>query len=200
MRYLLISIFMIFILLACQESSNITEPLEGITSQTLTKDSESCNELITLPPKAPEWQDSIFSVSKEIDGAIGGFIYLNKYYIDANGNKIDIKARLTIPTFAFQGIEIITITVDNDYAALHFSPAITFTKNLKLYTYFSGINLNGTDIKNLDFVYMADDGSIEILKKKGIKIFPKWGILQVNSVELPHFSRFGWIRKNVSGN
>jgi hypothetical protein len=198
-KYLLTTFFTILFLFGCQESSNIIEPNEGPTLQSFNKDPETGYELFSLPPKAPEWQDSIFTVSKEIDGNIGGFIYLNKYYIDANGNKIDIEARLTIPTFAFQGTKKITITVDDDYAALQFSPAMTFTKNLKLYTYFSGLDLNSTNPKNLDFVYIADDESIEILKKKGVKIFPKWGILQVNCVELPHFSRFGWIRKSTSG-
>jgi hypothetical protein len=199
MRYILTLIFTILLLLGCQESSNIVEPLDSPTSRSIKKDLESGYELFALPPKAPEWQDSIFTVSKVIDGNNGGFIYLNKYYIDVNGNKIDIEARLTIPTFAFQGTKTITITVDDDYAALQFSPSMSFTKNLKLYTYFSGIDLNGVITKNLDFVYIADDGSIEILKKKGVKIFPRWGILQVNSVELPHFSRFGWIRNSSSG-
>ena len=199
MRSLLTTIFTLLLLFGCQESSNITDPLESPNLQTFNKDPEAGYELFALPPKAPEWQDSIFTVSKEIDGDIGGFIYLDKYYIAANGDKIDIEARLTIPTFAFQGTKTITITVDDDYAALQCSPSMTFTKNLKLYTYFSGLDLNGVRTKNLDFVYIADDGSIETLKKKGVKIFPKWGILQVNSVEIPHFSRFGWIRKQASG-
>ena len=194
MKYLLTTIFTIVLLLGCQESSNVTDPLENSTNYTFNKDPEANYDLIILPPKAPEWEDSTFTVSKEIDGNIGGFIYLNKYYVDENGNQIDIEARLTIPTFAFPGVKTITITVDDDYAALHFSPAMNFTKNLKLYTYFSGIELNMGNHKNLDFVYIAEDGSIETLKKRGVQIFPKWGILQINSVELPHFSRFGWIR------
>ncbi|MBT8378913.1 MAG: hypothetical protein KJN64_06770 [Ignavibacteria bacterium] len=199
MKSILTLITITFLFFGCQESSNITDPLENTTKTTFNKYPEANYDLILLPTKAPEWQDSSFTVSKEINGDFGGFIYLNKYYIDASGNQIDIEARLTIPAHAFQGTKTITITVDDNFAALRFSPSMTFTKNLKLYTYFSGLHLNGIKQKSLDFVYIANGGSIELLKKKGVKIFPKWGILQVNSAELPHFSRFGWVRKQASG-
>jgi len=199
MKTLLSTIFTILFLVSCQDTANVTDSLVNPKDNSISKDPELHYNII-LPPKAPEWQDSIFTVSKEINGNLGGFIYLNKYYIAANGDSVVINARLLIPTFAFQGTETITIRVDDKYASLHFTPSMAFAKNLKLYNSFSAIDLNGFEKKSLDFVYVTDDGSIELLKKKSIQIFPKWGLIQVNSVELPHFSRFGWVRMHVSGN
>ena len=50
------------------------------------------------------------------------------------------------------------------------------------------------DDDDVDFVYMADDGSIQLIEKDECKI--NWGRqeLKVKKAYLPHFSRYGFIR------
>lgn len=152
-------------------------------------------EKITLPNKSPLWQDSVFSMSQTIDGSVGGRIILDNYYIAENGDSVIFKVDLRIPAGAFQGTKTITITVDQIDAAVHFYPEMVFTDTLRLFQSFEGLNLDDYTTGTIDFVYIRDDGSVELIKKNGLQIILPQGILRVQNAKLLHFSRYGWIRK-----
>ena len=172
---------------------NISEKNNGVS-----KSAKNNYEQIPLPAKSSLWIDSVFTVSKEINGSVGGRMIMDKYYIADDGDSIIIHADLRIPEGAFQGTKMITMTVDNEYAAIHFYPEMIFADTLKLFQSFEGLHLENYSTGTLDFVYIHDDGSIELIKKNGIQVINPQGIVRVQNAKLLHFSRYGWIRKTVS--
>ena len=153
---------------------------------------------IPLPNKSPLWEDSVLTMSQEIDGSVGGRMIMEKYYIAENGDSVLIKADLTIPKDAFQATVTFTMTVDKEDAAIHFYPTMAFAETLKLFQSFEGLNLENYQTGTIDFVFIADDGSIELVKKNGTQVIIPQGILRVQNAKLIHFSRYGWVRKSVS--
>lgn len=152
-------------------------------------------ELVPLPQKSPLWNDSILTMSKEIDGSVGGKMLMQKYYIADTGDSIFIKADLTIPAGAFNGTKIISMTVDSEYAVIHFSPEMVFADTLRLFQAFEGLRLEEYPTGTIDFVYVSSNGTVELIKKNGIQIVVPQGIVRVQNAKLLHFSRYGWIRK-----
>ena len=199
MKSLLPTILSVIILIAgCETSSDLLiNPAN--TSET------SINEffpkggitykLIPLPLKSPLWQDSVFTMSQTIDGEIGGRMIMEKYYISLEGDSILIWADLSIPAGAFLGNKTITMTVDDEFAAIHFYPEMVFQDTLRLFQGFKGIDLTNYDTGTLDFVFIDDDGTIELVKKNGMQIVKPQGIVRVMNAKLLHFSRYGWVRK-----
>jgi len=199
MKYLLSAIFVIFFMISCQDSSNIIDPATSTAPLSFNNDGLSQYELIPLPPKSPEWEDSVFTVSKEINGNAGGVIQMFKYYITSSGSPCFIYIDLRIPKNAFTGTKNITMTLDDEFTAIHFYPEMNFNKTLLLTQYFQCIDLIpilSNWARRIDFVYINDDGEIEIIQKNGIGINNLLGLVKVINARLHHFSRYGWIRKN----
>ena len=155
-------------------------------------------DLIPLPQKSALWQDSVLTVSKVINGNLGDSIELEKYYISEKGDSITVWADLTFPPGSFNGIEEITITVDDEFAFLHFTPSMVFQDTLKLFQGFRGLDLSNYDTGTIDFVYLKDDGTIELIKKNGVQIVKPQGIVRVQNAKILHFSKFGWIRSPLA--
>jgi hypothetical protein len=85
-------------------------------------------------------------------------------------------------------------------ASIQFFPAMTFNNPVKLDLLFSSINLSnlGFDSNSkVDFVYISDEGLFEFILKDEVKI--KWETqeLEVKKAFLPHFSRYGFVRKSL---
>lgn len=152
---------------------------------------------IPLPNKSPLWADSIFTMSQIIDGSVGGRMIMEKYYIAEDGDSVLMKADLRIPEGAFQGTETITMTVDDAFTAIHFYPEMVFEDTLRLFQSFEGLHLENYPTGILDFVFIDDDGTIELIKKNGVQIVVPQGIVRVQNAKLVHFSKYGWIRKPV---
>jgi len=188
---LLLSVFLI----GCEDTSNIIDPIGTSLSPQFEKITNFDYELIPLPPRSPLWSDSIFTISKVIDGDIGGRLIMEKYYIAANGDSISIFADLIIPEGTFQGTETISMTVDNEFAAIHFLPSMVFEDTLKLFQSFKGLDLSNYSNATLDFVFIDDEGNIELIKKNGIQVNVPQGFVRVQNAKILHFSRYGWVRK-----
>jgi hypothetical protein len=79
MKFLRLSIITIIIFVGCQDTANITGPLQGTNSKNhlykILNNSLYGYAQIQLPAKSPEWEDSVFTVSKDIDGEEGGERY-----------------------------------------------------------------------------------------------------------------------------
>jgi len=191
---LLIAVF----LLGCEDTSNIIDPIGTSVSPNYNNITTCDYQLIPLPPKSPLWRDSNFTISQMIDGDIGGRIILEKYYIADSGDSINIFADLRIPAGAFSGIETISIKVDNEFATIHFFPAMVFADTLKLFQSFKGLDLDSYTNATLDFIFIDDDGNIELLKKNGVQVNVPQGFIRVQNAKILHFSRYGWVRKALN--
>ncbi len=154
------------------------------------------SEPIPIPNKSPLWIDSVFTMSKVIDGSVGGRMIMEKYYIASDGDSISIEVDLRIPAGAFQGTKNITMIVDDNYAAVHFYPEMNFDDTLRLFQRFKGLHLENYVTETFDFVFIRDDGTIELIKNNGLQVVAPQGIVRVQNAKLVHFSRYGWIRKS----
>ena len=198
MKIITIILLGIIFLAGCDNSPDEIVNASVINSQ-ITDLEISENDLLPLPKRSALWMDSLFTMSSEIDGTVGGRMILEKYYISEDGDSISIKADLTIPEGAYQGVITITMTVDDHVAFVHFYPEMVFEKELKFSQSFKGLNLENYESGKIDFCYLAPDGTIELIKKDGVEIKIKDGQVKVSKAKLPHFSRYGWIRKGDGG-
>ena len=188
-----ILVFTLFAIWGCEDTNNLLVNNFEIDYQPSLSKMENY-EIISLPEKSPLWMDSIFTMSKEIDGSVGGRMIMEKYYIAEDGDSIIITADLRIPAGAFQGTEIITMTVDHEFACVNFFPSMIFDKTLKLSQSFEGLHLENYQTGTIDFAFIGDDGSIELIKQDGLH----QGVIRVLNAKLLHFSRYGWIRKQFA--
>jgi len=200
MKSLLPTLLLVIILIVgCETSSDLSTDPANTSKSSINKSSIDARittyKQIPLPPKSPLWQDSVFTMSQTIDGEIGGRMIMEKYYISRNGDSILINADLRIPAGAFPGTKTITITVDDEFAAIHFYPEMVFQDTLRLFQGFKGLDLTNFNTGTMDFVFIDDDGTIELVKKNGMQIVKPQGIVRVMNAKLLHFSRFGWVRK-----
>jgi hypothetical protein len=200
MRFLFTVIFLIasiIVFTSCNKNSGPLSPNDesGITSPDYAI--SYFYSPIILPERAPLFQDSVYTINKEINGDAGGSISYSNYFISAEGDSISFEFDIDFPESSFVGNENITVTLDNEYAALHFYPHLIFNKDVKLTQQFKGLNLDGMSNQTIDFVFMDDNGNVEVVRKNGIQVIVPQRLVRVMNAKLKHFSRYGWVRKTA---
>ncbi len=137
-----------------------------------------------------------YSVTQTIDGSQGGTIAFTKTNVGSNGVQV-VNVNLVFAPGAFEGQQDITVTADFNDASFSFYPHMVFDNNSKVtlnanYTGVDLTNLDLSDLPKIDFYYIGDDGSKELIKNNGTKIDLSSGSIGVKNAKLPHFSRYGW--------
>jgi hypothetical protein len=148
---------------------------------------------ITLPQNPQMGVETNYTASKLIDGETGGSVVLNINYVTRNSVNVIIGAKIEVPAGAYSGEKNITMIINswNGTATFYPSPE-TFNKPLVFNLQVSGVDLNGTDPKSIDYVYLAPDGSFDRILYK--QLIVNGGILRVVDAQIPHFSIYGWCR------
>ena len=148
---------------------------------------------ITLPQNPQMSVETDYSASKLIDGETGGSVELNINYVTRNSVNVIINAKIDVPAGAYSGEKNITMIINswNGTATFYPSPE-TFNKPLIFNLQVSGVSLDGTDPKSIDYVYLAPDGSFDRILYK--QLIVNGGILRVVDAQIPHFSIYGWCR------
>lgn len=136
------------------------------------------------------------SVTQTIDGSQGGTITFTKTNVGLDGIQ-EVNINLTFKPGAFEGTRDITVTANFNDASFSFYPHMVFDNNSKVtlnanYTGVDLTNLNLSNLPKIDFYYLGDDGSKELIKNNGTKIDLTSGSIGVKNAKLPHFSRYGW--------
>ena len=152
-------------------------------------------QLINLPKKSGMSVETIFSVTKTIDGDVGGIIRLNESYVAEDGHTVNIYAKLNIKHQSFPGSVDITITVDDEYAAVSFAPAMVFDKPVELDLTFEGLDLEELNLTtgDYDFVFIDEDGNIEVIDYNAVHVNESQGKIWVVKADIPHISRYGFV-------
>ena len=151
-------------------------------------------KLIPIPRRTGLSSETAYTTTKTIDGSIGDTMTINASYMGDNGRLVTLNLTMTIPAGAFSDVRTITLTADDQYAALSCSPSMVFDKSLQLdYTY------TGLDIKSLNlpkhtngFYFISDSGNFEAIPSTGFLIDKRTGTLSVTGAQINHFSRYGW--------
>ena len=154
-------------------------------------------QLIKLPPKAGLSVENIYTVTKTISGEHGGTIKIKESYVAEDGHTVKIDVKLKIKKNSFSGDDVdITMTVDDVYAAVWFSPHMIFDKPVELKAKFEGINLKELELTTgeYDFVFMDDYSRVEDVDHNGVMVKESNGEIRVNKAKLNHFSRYVFVR------
>lgn len=183
-----------FLLLSCESNEDSVLSADNLTKVSPAPGSSKLkydfgHDLVDL--------DDVLITNKEIDGTIGGTITLDTLLTNLNGNPVRIQAELVFEPNSFTGTKNIIISADPSTGSIKFLPSIIFNQPAKLNLNFKGINLArlGFDSNTkADFVYISDNGTVELIQKNECKI--KWNSkeLYVKSAKLQHFSRYIFVR------
>ena len=162
--------------------NNVTPPVKGTFS------------LIPIPGKTGLSTENSFSTTSTIDGSVGGIMTMNQGYKGDNGQQVTLSLTMTIPAGAFSGVQTITLTADDHYAALICTPSMVFDTSLSLDFSYSGLSLNNTNLQNgkQGFYFISDSGSIEDVVNRSMVINKRRGTVVVTNAQINHFSRYGW--------
>lgn len=186
----IIIIFLMFLVGCSNESSNIVAPVEQ-SSQQLSKES-----LLNLLPLS----NILGTVTKTINGLLGGIIQLEQNILDSDGRVINAKAKFEVEPGAFLGIQTITMQVNADNGSIYFYPHMDFNKNCKLNFKLRNVNLSKLGFTSSDtkaeFVFFNENGGTEPIENLGVKLNYGNGEIEVNNAKIEHFSRYGFVRKD----
>ena len=153
-------------------------------------------ELIKLPPKSGLSVEAIYSKTTTINGETGGEIEIAESYVAAGGQTVEIYAQIIIPANAFTGDVPVTMTIDDEYAAVWFTPHMVFSEPVTLKMSFKGIDLNELMLASgkYDLMYISDDGTFELVGHDEVQVIESQGEIRVQKAYLNHFSRYGFTR------
>jgi hypothetical protein len=159
------------------------------------KKSDHSYQMIKLPKKSALSVETIYSVTQTIDGDVGGIVRLNESYIAEDGHAVEIDIKLNIKNESFAGIVDFTITADDEYAAVLFSPSMVFNKPIELDLKFEGLDFDSLNLAtgDYDFIFIDDEGNIEIVAYNAIHVDENQGKIWVTKADIPHFSRYGFV-------
>ncbi|MGB5850160.1 MAG: hypothetical protein WBH40_16855 [Ignavibacteriaceae bacterium] len=159
------------------------------------KKNDHSYQLIKLPKKSGMSVETIFSKTKTINGNLGGRIIIRKSYVADDGHTVSIYAKLKIRENSFEGSVDITLTVDDEFAAVEFSPAMVFDMPVELSLRFEGIDLEELNLTtgDYDFAFIDDNGDIELIVYNSIHVNQDMNKIWVSRAKLPHFSRYGFV-------
>ena len=143
--------------------------------------------------KLPASEIPNLKVSKVIDGDRGGEIEFDYEYQTLKGNTITISAELEFDKGAFDGVKEISMIFNNENATISFHPHIVFDKEVEFEVEYSGLDLTGYNPDSIDFLFQNYDGTTENVEYDEIEINVSAGTIEVEEVELEHFSRYGFV-------
>jgi hypothetical protein len=186
-KILTLSLFSALLFFGCNQETDVYSPIKQVNHS---------YQMIKLPPKAGLSVENTFSVTETIDGDEGGTIKIKESYLARNGKTVKIDGKLKVKKLSFTGVVDITMTIDDVFAAVSFTPAMVFSEPAELKLKFEGIELENLHFLSgeYEFVYISDNWDIEPVNYNSMQVEESKGKLQVNKADINHFSRFGWIR------
>lgn len=184
-----LSLLSFLLFFGCDQGIDITNPEDSATTS---------YQMIKLPPKKAGLSvETTFSKTETIDGEDGGTIQLWKFYRAEDGHYVYIYVKLKVKEDSFDGEVDITLTVDDEYAAISFSPHMEFDVPLELDMTLYGLDLEALNLTtgDYDFVFVDDNGNTEVVGYNAIHVNESQGKLWITKAKLNHFSRYGFVNR-----
>ncbi len=75
-----------------------------------------------------------------------------------------------------------------------------FQRSLICLQTFTGLNLNYYNTKEIDFMYISDNGYYESIPRTALVINKTLGLVSVINARINHFTKYGWVRKHGNSN
>ena len=184
-KYIYLFAILSLVILGCSEQSSILAPDTEVANNQLN--------WIALPQSQEMSVENSYSVNDLVTGLLGDNMYINKTYKGGPYGRVTIEAKATFPMNSFNGIKLITMTIDDRTCTATFSPSMVFNKPVVYNVTFTGVDLSAVDASKVRFAYLASNGSIELASNEGVTVDPVTGTLKVKNAKIPHFSRYGFV-------
>jgi hypothetical protein len=197
-------VLLTFVFTACEHINEpVTHPIE-LNKEFDSPFDKTAEELkisiIPLPEKSSIYLDSIFTVTKLINGLLGGVITLDKAYISKEGKLVTVLVNMIIPPLAFIGQREITVTIEDSTAVMNCGPGMSFRRPLIVAQTFTGLELMKYETQQIDYGYINDNGDFYAIPRTAIIVNKQLGLVSVIGARINHFSKYGWVRKHNNGN
>lgn len=155
--------------------------------------------LIKLPKASGLQINTIYSDSKSISGSQGGSLNIQGSYSGGPFGTVSVNAILVFPAGSFSGTKTISMTADDEHCASSFLPGMSFSLPGVYNITHMGVDLTGIDPTKVTFVYLKADGTLEYPVHEGISVDASIGKISVTNAKLNHFSRYGFVNKEETG-
>ncbi|PKL81455.1 MAG: hypothetical protein CVV24_15165 [Ignavibacteriae bacterium HGW-Ignavibacteriae-3] len=189
---------------ACSEKTGLVDPVDMNSGfRTSAVQSEGSNlSWITVPStKANSFvmdQEAVMGF-RLVDLKTGGSSSLN--FVSQDGKRT-ISATLRVPAGALTGQNyfLFFMYADNDKLSIKFLPSPTlFNIPCTLDLEYTGIDLRGIDPSSIRFAYLDNPASGFVTSSSRIFTDVNTGTLRVTGAVIPHFSEYGFVRKDSTG-
>ncbi len=217
-RYIYLFTALTLFVIGCSEESNMLSPVNNVNTNVKTPEPNwimlplsntdaNGSSLMAKPLTGQnKWNDAesyeqigsgvILFAAKYIEDHKGGTIKIDEKISGGPFGEIDVNVELKFPKDAFIGNKNITLALETSFGTTTFSPHATFEKCAVYNAEIRGLDLSGINPSDIDFVYKTEKGKYEFIDKSKIEVDLKEGKLKVRDAKLPHFSRYGFIRKD----
>jgi hypothetical protein len=175
-------VVLLLLVVGCTDQTNITSPDQNVTLD--KKPISGTGGNITGV--------TLFTASKEINGDLGGFIYVGDQSSAYNGE--GVYAGMYFPAGSFSGTKTITITLNSDDLSGTFSPSMEFNVPVRFTAFFTGIKLRGNIGTEYEFVYQSSNGQQTIIPNSYLHVDKENGVIGIINAQISHFSRYAFVR------
>ena len=151
-------------------------------------------KLIPIPGKTELSSETVYTTTSIVDGSVGDTMTINASYMGDNGKLVTLNLSMIIPAGAFSDVRTITLTTDDQYAAVSCTPAMVFDKSLILNYSYTGLNIKSLNLPKAKngFYFIPDSGDLVAVGSISFLIDKSSGTLSVTGAQINHFSRYGW--------
>ncbi len=186
-RLLSIAAVLMVLFVGCSKDVNINSPVQDQVTE----------EFVTRTSPEGLSVNATYTVSKEIDGSKGGMISYGDFSQASRGNTAYVYAACYFPAGAFVGTKTITMTLDTKTCTGTFGPSMTFDKPVSFSALFTGVKLSTSTQSQYSFVYYDKSGKKYEIGASYLYFNLEKGVLGILNAQLPHFSRYGFIRSTM---
>ena len=177
-------LFSVFLLIGCNQESEITSPVNTGPNTQL--------KLIALPLPSSGLTIEAQTFTKNISGYYGG-VFSAEYHYQSNSGIVSQYSTLDFSSGAFSGTKTISQTFNTGGAAMEFGPSMQFQADVEYSYTIYGADLTGINQATLDFVYIDASGNMYPVEYESVSMDENTGMLKVVAAKLPHFSRYGFV-------
>ncbi len=184
---------------ACSQNTGPVDPTNQHSNNSFsTLSPKTSVSWITMPSTKAGKFIGLDQVQAEqvIDLKTGGQFSAN--FVSVDGKKT-ISATLYVPAGALANTPSLRfwMNVDNEKLSITFEPHPTyFDIPLTLDLEYTGVDLTGIDPKTVHFAYLDNDMTSWIIPNEMIYTNLSTGTLRITGGEIPHFSEYGFVRKD----
>ena len=181
--FITLGLLSFFFLLGCDQELDLT-------SQT-TLPISSDKHWITLSDNGVlSIEETFTKTKKNADGSKGW----NITYDHTFSNGVRVYGDLDCPDNAYSGKLTFSFTLSNELTITDFYPTpFEFNIPVEYTIIYEGLDLTGVDPEDVDFYYIAPDGSMVKAVYDNLQVDIPNGRLFVLNARLPHFSRYGFV-------